>query len=104
MTRHAVRSVGYFQNLACADNGRVARHDAIPHLLRAHCRQLGGAALPRGSLTAWPGSFTSTQEGEARLTAGWNLNPEDAAAFAAAQQMAAAEAARDAAREAAGPE
>lgn len=27
--------------------------------------------------------------------AGWNMNPEDAAAFAAAQQMAAAEAARD---------
>jgi hypothetical protein len=28
--------------------------------------------------------------------AGWNMNPEDAAAFAAAQQMAAAEAAREA--------
>lgn len=30
------------------------------------------------------------------LCAGWNMNPEDAAAFAAAQQMAAAEAAREA--------
>mmetsp|Transcript_18218 Transcript_18218/g.54803 ORF Transcript_18218/g.54803 Transcript_18218/m.54803 type:complete len:652 (+) Transcript_18218:3557-5512(+) len=43
------------------------------------------------------GFFTS-------LLPGWNINPEDAAAFAAAQQMAAAEAAREAAREAAGPE
>ena len=35
----------------------------------------------------------------AMLSAGWNVNPEDAAAFAAAQQVVAAEQAR-AAREA----
>lgn len=33
---------------------------------------------------------------ELGLTAGWNLNPEDAAAFAAAQQQVAVEAMREA--------
>ena len=32
------------------------------------------------------------------MSAGWNMNAEDAAAFAAAQQMQAAEAAREAQR------
>lgn len=53
------------------------------------CYRLGS-----GLLNNVPAAFVDTT----CQSAGWNVNPEDAAAFAAAQQMQAAEAAREAQR------